>query len=137
MTSVITFGKPQDRTTPFMRGNIQLAFPFSVVDREMKGQPEEETVTKRHSVVVTISDVKVILWSLSAADMEKVLFEIGSRYVAEKVKTNSLPEEFEILMPMIGSSYPEKCPFSPSRIKAPDGAEILVEAERSAIGFKT
>ena len=123
-----------------MAGKRQFAFPFSVVDLEMKGQPEEESVTRRYCAVVTLSDVMVILWSLSETDMEKVLFECVGRYVIEKVKTNSLlADHFEIEMPMITQhTHPEKCPFNPSRIKAPSAVqsiEIPVEVERPRMGF--
>jgi hypothetical protein len=144
MTKVLIWVEPQNRShwTNVMRaGNKQFAFPFSVVDREMIGQPEEESATKQHRVVVTLSDVMINLWSLSEADTEKILFECGSRYIAEKVKTNFLPDSFEIEMPMITQhTHPKKCPFNPARIKAPSAVrsiEIPVEAERARMGFMT
>ena len=135
-TRVITFGKPRNQTTRFMAGKVQFSFPFSVIDQEMMGQPEEESVTRRHCVVVTISDVRVVTWPFSTADMERVLFRLGSQHIAEMVKVNSLPNEGEIVMPMIGLSYPDKCQIDPRRVEAPNGAVIKVEVERPAIGFK-
>jgi hypothetical protein len=135
MRKVLTFGEPRDQTTAVMAGSLQFAFPFTVVDEDLIGKPEERSVTRQHCVVVRICDVRVITWSLPQPDMVKVLFEIGSRYVAEKVKTNSLPDQTEIVMPMIGLSYPEKCPFGPAAIQRPTGAVVIVEVERRKMGF--
>jgi hypothetical protein len=42
MKKVITFGEPLDQTTAFMAGSKQFAFPFSVVDSDLIGTPEEQ-----------------------------------------------------------------------------------------------
>ncbi len=88
---------------------------------------------------MAVSDAKAITWKLdklSELDVENVLFRFGSKYVSEKVKTNSLSFE-QIEMPMITSyTHPEnELPFELNRVKTPNEFAETVDVEGPKIGF--
>jgi len=114
------------------------AFPFDVVDSEIVGKPEQASKTESHRLIVSIGKLRLAEWGIRTGDLEKVLFEFGRRYVVELIKTNALPAQNTIQMPIITvATHPEtKCPFDASRIREPEGAESEVEIEPSRIGFK-
>jgi hypothetical protein len=137
MKKVITFGKPLNQTVPEMAGSLQFAFPFSVVDSDLIGTPEEQPATKHHCITVKVSDVKVKIWELDTSNepyTEKILFRYASKYVAEKIRTDSLLDE--LMLTITNHTHPDnKLPFDPTRINTPNRTMENVEIERRIKGF--
>jgi hypothetical protein len=136
MLKTITFGEIQNITVPGSQ-NVTISISFAVVDSSLLGQPEQDSSSKHHRLIVSISDVRQHTWSFGVKDLVKVLFEYGKRHIANLIKTGSLPHENTITMPMITSAtHPDECPLDPLRISDPDKAGFEVEMERPKIGFK-
>lgn len=131
-TRHITFHRPEEVTNP---GDDSRSFLFtlSCVDSDLVGSPEEERLTSEHRLIVTVANNRLPAWAYSDPELIKVLFEIGRREVAEKVKTGSLGRETRVLVHT--ESHSSTRPYDPSRIAEPQGAVIEVEEQRT-IGFK-
>ena len=119
---------------------LVLSFPFTIVDSDLIGSPEERSLTQTRKVIVTVSHHKRIIWNrlgLANEDLPKVLFEYAKRYVKQIVESDSLPNDYTIPMPMItDNSHPGPCQFEISRLRMPDGVTIEAEAKPS-MGFHT
>jgi len=128
----LTFGKPENITRPGDDA-IVYRFPFSAIDSELIGSPEETRVTTSHHLVVKIVLSRLAAWKLSDLELQKELFEIGRRVVIEKAKQGTLSPEEQVVVNT--STHSSAIPFDPSRIADPDGAVIIVEKEHGRIGF--
>ncbi len=128
----LTFGKPENITRP---GNdaIVFRFPFTAIDSELIGSPEDTRVTTSHRLVVMIGLSRLVAWKLSDSELQKELFEIGRRVIVEKAKQGTLSPEEQVVVNT--STHSSKMPFDPSRVVEPDGAVIIVEKDHRRIGF--
>jgi hypothetical protein len=88
-------------------------------------------------VIVAISRTRRVGWRISDADLLKILFEFGKRYIETLIKSNELPEAETIKSPMItNDSHPgSECPFEPALIPSPIGYILTVEHAKASIGF--
>lgn len=131
-TKRITFHLPKEVTNP---GDDSRSFlyPFSCVDRDLVGTPEEARVTRDHRLIVTAANNRLPAWGLSSPNLVKVLFEIGRRDLGGVVKHGALKREHRVLVST--ATHSAVCPFDPDRIKSPEGLVVEVEEERQ-IGFK-
>ena len=136
MTFRITFGEPEEVTTPGQDG-VEYSFPFMVVDSSLVGAPEEKSQTQDRRIIVSISRSRLAAWRLPKEDLIRVLFEYGKRHVAELAKTNQLATGYTIRFPTIttASHADSTCPFDAALIEAPQGASLTVEREKPPIGF--
>ena len=128
----ILFGRPTEVTN---RGDDSRSFlfPFSVVDADLVGAPEEAQATTQHRLIVTVAANRLPAWSLANNDLIRVLFEIGRRDVANSVKQGTLKRECRVLVS--AETHCATRPFNPARIQEPEGYAMQVE-ERRSIGFK-
>lgn len=128
----LAFGKPSEVTN---RGDDSRSFRFPVwmVPVDLIGGPEESQATTSHRVIVTVTRTRLSGWQLTDSDLLRVLFEIGSRVIGEKVKSGALKQEEKIVVST--ESHPGICPFDPSAISNPEGAVFEIDEERR-IGFK-
>lgn len=123
MKHTIRFENPY-QIGPF-RDAIDMIFPYSVVNSDLIGAPEETSSTRRFNLKVGISRTLAACWNLQPGDLIKVLFEYGKRYVVQRLKDNTLTAEQELWLTT--QNYPTNCPFDPGRIPAPSGATIEVD----------
>ena len=128
----LTFGEPRNVTLPG-QDSVVYRFPFTSIDSDLIGSPEEARFIKNHQLTVEIVRSRLPAWGLSGFDLEKELFEIGSRAVVEKVKKGKLNAEEKV--PINTKNQPRTPPYNPSRIVEPNGAVIVVPLERARIGF--
>lgn len=128
----LTFGQPEDITIPGQNG-IVYRFPFTSIDSDLIASPEKGRLTKSHQLIVEIVRSRLKAWRLSKFDLEKELFEIGSRAVVEKVKKGKLNAEEKVTINT--KNQPRTPPYDPSRIVEPNGAVIVVPLEPARIGF--
>ena len=128
----VRFGRPSEITN---RGDDSrsLLFPFSVVDADLVGGPEQAQATTEHRLIVTVAGNRLPAWSLADNDLIRVSFEIGRRDVAGRVKQGTLKRECRVLVST--ATHSATCPFDPARIQEPEGYAMLVEEDRR-IGFK-
>jgi len=136
MTFTITFGEPRDVTNPGQDG-VEYSFPFSIVDSDLVGTPEQKSQTHDHRIIVPICGSRLAGWHLSNADLVRVLLEFGKRHLENLVHTNSLPAEHTLHFPMITTvTHPDSsCPFDPALIPSPTGYALTVERAKPRIGF--
>ena len=128
----LTFGKPENITLPGEDG-VSYRYPFSAIDSELIGSPEEARVTTRHRLTVKAVGSRLGAWNLSTAELEKELFEIGRRELLERASRGQLsPEETVSVNTSTHSATP---PFDPSRIADPNGFVVTVEPAPRRIGF--
>lgn len=128
----LTFGQPQDITLRGQDG-IVYRFPFTSIDSDLIGSPEENRLTKSHQLIVEITRSRLAAWKLAGIDLQNELFEIGLRELVEKVKKGSLNTEEKVTINT--STHSAIPPFDPSRIDDPNGAVITIEQEQPRIGF--
>lgn len=128
----LTFSVPVEVTNPGDDSRSFL-FPFSVVGADLVGAPEEAQATTEHRLIVTVANNRLPAWHLTDPELIRVLFEIGRRAVAEKVKSGTLTREERVMVHT--ASHPKICPFDPSRVQEPDGAVFEIEEERR-MGFR-
>lgn len=132
----ITFGGYENVTNPEMDG-VALSFPFTVVDSDSIGFPEEHALTRSHRLIVSIADTRRRSWGLSDQDLPLVLFEFGQRFVKEHVSHGTLSRDNTIRMPMITTeSHRGALPFALPLLEMPDCLVTHVEVDRRA-GFMT
>jgi hypothetical protein len=124
----LTFGKPENITPPGKDG-LLYCFPFSAVDFDLIGSPEEARVSTRHRLIVEASRTKLAPWRLSDADLVKVFFEIGRRALVERVAQGQLNAEEKVIV------TDSRTPYDPSRIADPNGYVTNVEPVPKRIGF--
>jgi len=124
MTFTITFGEPRDVTNPGQDG-VEYSFPFSIVDSDLVGTPEQKSQTHDHRIIVPICGSRLAGWHLSNADLVNL------------VHTNSLPAEHTLHFPTITTvTHPDSsCPFDPALIPSPTGYALTVERAKPRIGF--
>src|SRR5208282_5983844 len=104
----LTFSRDTEVTNPGDDSRSFL-FPFSMVAADLAGAPEEAQATTKHRLIVTVANNRLPAWNLADPDLVKVLFEIGRRAVAEKVKTGKLtPEHREVVN---CASHSRDCPY--------------------------
>jgi hypothetical protein len=130
MKKRLKFGKSQEVTNQGVDSRSFL-FPFSVVDSELIGKPEEAANTSEHRLVVKITMTRLAAWQkefTAEGDLEKVFFEIGRQAVAERVKEETLEEKHVQIVTT--DSHCSKLPFLVSRLIEPDGACYEVSVER-------
>ena len=128
----LKFGKPENITRPGDDA-IVYRFPFSAIDSELIGSPEETRLTTSHRFVVKIVLSRLAAWKLSDSELQKELFEIGRRVIVEKAKQGTLSPEERVVVNT--STHSSTLPFDPSRVVEPDGAVIVIEKEHRRIGF--
>ena len=131
-TKQLTFRRPEEVTNPGDDSRSFL-FPFSMVDADLVGAPEEAQATTEHRLIVTVANNRLPAWRLTEPNLVRVLFEIGRRAIAEKVRAGILTQEERVMVHT--ASHPKICPFDPSRIPDPDGAVFEI-AEDRRIGFR-
>lgn len=127
----IAFGRPTEVTNPGDDSRSFL-FKFSAVSADLVGTPEEAQATAEHRLIVTVSNNRIPAWRLSDADLIRVLFEIGHRKVAERVKSGTLQPDLRVVVSP--ETHPAICPYDPARIQQPEGATFEIEIERR-MGF--
>lgn len=128
----LKFGKRESITRPGDDA-IVYRFPFTAVDSELIGSPEETRLTTSHRLVVRIVLSRLAGWKLSDSELQKELFEIGRRVIVKKAKQGPLGPEEQVVVNT--STHSSTLPFDPSRIVEPDGAVIIVEKDHRRIGF--
>ena len=128
----LKFGKPENITRPGDDA-IVYRFPFTSIDSERIGSPEETRLTTSHRLVVRIVLSRLAGWKLSDSELQKELFEIGRRVIVEKAKQGPLDPEEQVVVNT--STHSSTLPFDPSRLDDPDGAVIIVEKDHRRIGF--
>jgi len=98
---------------------IEYKFPLTVVESSLVGEPEEQSETKEHIILTSITGTLASTWGLfeNQLDLEKVLYEYSKRHVIKKLKDGTLGNREELWLSNLG--YPSKCPFDPSKIKEP------------------
>jgi hypothetical protein len=136
MTFTLTFSEPQDVTTPGQDG-AQYSCVFTIVDSALIGTPEERSQTSERRFIIGMSRTRRAGWQISDANLPKILFEFGKRYIVSLVESHALPEDYTIRCPMISiASHSEsECRFDPAAIPSPVGFTIEVKQRKPPIGF--
>jgi len=129
----LRFGEPENITPPGDDYHVVYRFPFSAIDSELIGSPEEARMATSHRLVVKITPSRRAGWRVSESELRKELFEIGLRVIVEKAKRGNLSAEEQVVVN--ASTHSSTVPFDPSRIVEPDGAIVVVEKENRRIGF--
>lgn len=136
MTFTITFGEPQAMLN-YGADYKGYVFPFTMIDSAFIGTPEETSHTSHRNVCVTASPENSP-WPrshLSESDLISALFYYGMRHITDLIRTNALPSENPIQMPMIHTGNAPDCPLTDlSNIPSPSGWTFQVEQERT-MGF--
>ena len=72
----IRFGRPSEVTN---RGDDSRSFlfPFSVVDADLVGAPEQAQATTEHRLIVTVAGNRLPAWSLADNDLIRVLLKLA------------------------------------------------------------
>lgn len=128
----LTFAKPKDITRPGYDG-VLYEFPFSAVDSDLIGLPEELRVTTTHCLTVECTRSRLRAWNLSVADLQKVLFGIGKRQLLQRAPARGLKDTEAVSVHTLTHSATP--PFDPSRIPDPNGVEVTIELAGPRIGF--
>jgi hypothetical protein len=127
----LIFGTPKNVTNPGVASTVY-RFPFTMVDSDLIGKPEQQRSTSEHRLIVEISRWNE-RWAMSESDYVKVLFEIGRRDVEKKLcDKGSLGKEEKVTITT--KTHPGDCPFDPVLIKEPEGYTCTVDI-KSSIGF--
>jgi hypothetical protein len=109
---------------PTTHPGVDYRFNYSYVNSNLVGQPEEESSTKRRSIIIGISIPKCIEWGLNVGDglknagddLKKVLFEYAKEKIKIKVIEDSL--DIETNFQLTTSNSPQKkCPYDPKKIE--------------------
>jgi len=131
-TKQILFGSPSEVTN---RGDDSRSFlfPFSIVDANLVGAPEEAQATTEHRLVVTVTGNRLPAWRLTDNNLILVLFEIGCRDLVDRVKRGIAERDYRVCVST--QTHSEVCPFDPARIPKPEGHSMQVDEDRR-IGFK-
>lgn len=129
----LRFGAPKEITNPGMDG-VVIRFPFTEVDTDLIGSPEEKQRTTNHHLKVTISRWVTTNWKMEEnEDLTKVIFEIAKRKLIESLQGGGqLKDEFEVKITT--QTHTAQLPFDPDRIQWPDGTTVSVEI-REPLGF--
>ena len=128
----LKFGAPKNITPGGMDGSV-VRFPFTAVDTNLVGSPEETQRTTNHRLKVTISRWASAQWGAEDKDIVKVMFEMAKRQLVKSLEDGT-PLADEFAPPMISYVPKSKMPYDPDRLEWPDGQTCIVEV-RSAIGF--
>ncbi len=129
----LTYSQAQEVTNPGEDSRSYL-FPLTVAPANLEAAPEHAHVTKDHRLIVTVTNTRLPAWHLVEPELIKVLWEIGHRTVAEKVKT-LVPLTRDLRVSVNTTSHGRDCPFDPSRIKYPEQKAFDVD-EEPRIGYK-
>ena len=132
MTYLVRFGGVE-HLKPGMFDGEKYSIPFTVVPSDFIESPEEQNETRSQRLVVSASRTLLAVWAMNPADLPRVMFEYGRRFLVNGIETGSLPHEPTVKMPMMTTAtHPGECPFEPSRIPDPHGLEQEVTTQ---IGF--
>ena len=123
MSMLVVFGEP--KSLPATRDAKEYLYPFTVVDTEFIGKPEELSQTSSHKVQVGVTGTQFACWGVREALLPKVLFEYGKRYIEQKILDGTLSEHEELQLHTGNSESP--CPFSPDRIPNPSGHRFKLD----------
>lgn len=135
MKKTISFGDYENITNSGMDG-MELSFPFTLVDSDLIGAPEEKSSTQDYRVIVSISDSRLRGWGLSKDELPKVLFEYGRRFVEGHIREGTLPKQNTLRMRIITTaSHPGGFEFDLLRLRNPSGYRTEIEVKRK-IGFR-
>lgn len=115
--------------------HVVYRFPFSAIDSELIGSPEEARMATSHRLVVKITPSRRAGWRVSESELRKELFEIGLRVIVEKAKRGNLSADEQVVVNT--STHSSTLPFDSSRIVEPDGAMSLSKKSTSGSGSET
>lgn len=128
---LLRFGTCNDITnTAQAEDGTSILFPFTMVNADLVGLPEETVKTASKRMTVRISRTLRETWSHDSGDLVLILFEIGRRKIIERLRQQGQISDDE----MVIAQQENVCPFDPKRIRQPDGFEETVEIS-SKIGF--
>ena len=127
----IIFGTPTEIGNPADLSRSFL-FPFSCVDTDLVGSPEEVRFTSQHRLIVTVDHHLFLPWEFADLELIKVAFEIGRRNLVEMINAATL--EWEVRVLVHTGIYSGARPYDSSRIVEPEGATFEVQEERR-IGY--
>jgi class 3 adenylate cyclase len=136
MQKTLTFDKPSGILS--YERELKWQFPFLMVDSSLIGAPEEMSSTSPHFIMVTVTEELALSWGfyrpngtdaqadIDRANLLKIAFEYGKRYVKKKVKeTGSLERTEKLDLTTKTAEMPYL--FDPSRVKAPNDSKIVEE----------
>jgi hypothetical protein len=129
----LTYSEAQEVTNPGQDSRSYL-FPLTVVPSDLEAAPEHAQVTTDHRLIVTVTNNRLPAWHLAEPELIKVLWEIGHRTVAEKIKT-LMPLTRDLKVLVSTESHGRDCPFAPSRIEYPEQKTFDVN-EEPRIGYR-
>lgn len=132
----LIFGEPRDVTNPRQDG-VQYLFPFTMIDSELIGTPEQRSLTQERRFIIRISRSRLTPWRIAPANLPRILFEFGRRHIAGLIESRELPDGYTIRCPMVSTaSHPDSsCPFDPALIPEPAGFTMEVEQRKPPMGF--
>jgi hypothetical protein len=113
------------------RDGVDIVFPFTLIDKEYIGTPEEENKYSKQHIKVGISGTLIACWGLDRysdedfASLVKLLFEFGKRHIMEKIQDSTLSEKEEI--DLTTANAPVERPFNPKKTHNPEGAYYDIE----------
>jgi hypothetical protein len=129
----LRFGESETIPTGGKDCHCWYRIPFSVVDSDFIGSPEEDYKASKHTLDVKITPTERAGWNFSEPDLKKVMFEIGRREIMKKASRKELSNREEVSVNR--RNHSEALSFIPSRIDKLDGAEFIIEKESRRIGF--
>jgi len=130
----ITFATPEDITDPGMDG-IKTAFPFTIIECDKLGQTDQNAHLHEHRIIVPISRTCLSSWGI-IENSTKVLFEIGRRFLEQKLAEEIELSEYSIRHQLVSTeTFSFDCPFSDDDIPEPTGFSYRYKLPKSPIGF--
>jgi hypothetical protein len=127
--TTLGFGSPEDITPRGMDG-FAIRFPFTAVDTDLIGKPEETYNTTNHRLRVEVMQFVSPTWKMDEdSDTVKVILEFAKRELVEDLKRGGqLRGEFPV-------SMNKRPPFDPDCLQSPDGMTVEVEI-REPMGYQ-
>ncbi len=87
---VVQFGNLSDITTPGFDGR-SMRFPFSLVEAQYIGTPQQSFQTKSGRVTVETSGTLLAVWGINDQGLPKVLFQIAKEHLLSELRAGSSP----------------------------------------------
>ncbi len=134
MKKTIEFKTPY--IAPITTMSLDYIFPFSSIDSNLIGTPEERARTRQHQMNVHISFTLITCWGFSLegllnvglrkGEIEKIIYEYVKRYLTD-YRTNEIELPEILQMPMNTKNTEIPCPFDHTRIREPEGAILQID----------
>lgn len=125
MKHQVRFQPPWKKVPP--GDQVDICFPYSLVDMKFIGTPEERARTSQNEIDVVVTGTLLHLWKNQnpQADLVKIMFEYGKRHIIEKLRDHTLLKDEALVLSSHNVEHP--CPYDSDRIDNPANAVVEIE----------